>query len=243
MSKAYKGKPCVYCAAVGVSSTPDHVVARAFFPPPDRKGLPIVPACESCNNEKSRIEHYLTTVMPFGGQHASATETLQNTIPKLKKNMKLTAQLDASLKRKFVQKNGGPWEIAGEIELDGEKLTKLYEYILRGLAFHHWGLLFDASHFLAASYVTVEGASKFEEILQTHSCNSVEANLAHGGFVYRGIQSAANSAFTVWRMSLYGAKVNGGTKDPGGKFKNAYGFTSPKSLLAGQLLSSLLTRN
>ena len=44
----------------------DHVIARGFFLPSERGELPQVPACKQCNNEKSRIEHHLTTVLPFG---------------------------------------------------------------------------------------------------------------------------------------------------------------------------------
>ena len=59
MSKKYKGKSCPHCARPEASVTADHVFAREFFSVEKRDGLPVVPACERCNNEKSKLDHYL----------------------------------------------------------------------------------------------------------------------------------------------------------------------------------------
>ncbi len=63
MSKRFRDKPCDYCLTNPSTATGDHVFAREFFPEAARANLPKVPACESCNNEKSRLEHYLTAVL------------------------------------------------------------------------------------------------------------------------------------------------------------------------------------
>jgi len=65
-SKRYRGKRCAYCGRDGASDTGDHVIARGFFLPSERGELPQVPACNQCNNEKSRLEHRLTTVLRSG---------------------------------------------------------------------------------------------------------------------------------------------------------------------------------
>ena len=80
-SKRYRGKRCVYCGRDGASDTGDHVIARGFFLPSERGELPQVPACNQCNNEKSRLEHHLTTVLPFGARHAAASRTLNELVP------------------------------------------------------------------------------------------------------------------------------------------------------------------
>ena len=72
----FKGKTCVYCAVPACSEDGDHVVCRKFFLERHRGDLPKVPACKPCNNRKSELERYLTAVLPFGGRHAVATETL-----------------------------------------------------------------------------------------------------------------------------------------------------------------------
>jgi hypothetical protein len=92
-SKRFKGLLCVYCLE-RKSVTGDHVFAREFFLPAQRSDLPQVPVCECCNNEKSRVEHYLTTLLPFGGRHSDSTENLKKQVPKrLERNHRLHSEL------------------------------------------------------------------------------------------------------------------------------------------------------
>jgi hypothetical protein len=72
MSKKYINKPCAYCVG-NLSSEADHVFARGFFLPDDRDNLPKVPTCRECNKKKSELEHYLTTVLPFGARQGEET--------------------------------------------------------------------------------------------------------------------------------------------------------------------------
>lgn len=74
-SRRFKGKLSVYCSS-RASTTGDHVCVRQFFIKSERQNLPQVLACEPCNNEKSELEHYLITMLPFGGRHEQAGETL-----------------------------------------------------------------------------------------------------------------------------------------------------------------------
>src|SRR5262245_43820090 len=95
MSKKFKGSVCVYCASKAAESR-DHIFAREFFLKSDRKDLPQAPACKACNKAKSDLEHYLTTVLPFGARHDSATENLEIMVPgRLANNLRLTRQLQA----------------------------------------------------------------------------------------------------------------------------------------------------
>ena len=75
MSKKFKSQRCAYCAE-REAVTGDHIFAREFFLPSARANLPQAPICEQCNNEKSKLEHYLTTVLPFGGRHSASPKTL-----------------------------------------------------------------------------------------------------------------------------------------------------------------------
>ena len=77
----------------------DHIFAREFFLLSARSNLPQAPICSECNNEKSKLEHYLTAVLPFGGRHADASETLASMVRKrLEKNVKLHRNLMAGQK-------------------------------------------------------------------------------------------------------------------------------------------------
>ena len=65
MSKKFKNKMCVYCGEAK-SATADHVFSRELLLKAHRGDLPKVPACESCNHEKSVLEHYVSAILPFG---------------------------------------------------------------------------------------------------------------------------------------------------------------------------------
>src|SRR5207302_2645637 len=135
MSKRFKGGDvCAYCSKRR-ASTADHIFARSFFLEPARANLPQAPSCHQCNNEKSRLEHYLATVVPFGGQHGDALETLVSLVPgRLKKNRKLQQQLSAH----HVEEN---------LPFDGVILERLLMLIARGLLWHHWKVyLNDGTH-------------------------------------------------------------------------------------------------
>lgn len=71
MGKGYKGVSCVYCIE-REANTADHVIVREFFPKNKRGDLPKVAACSECNNAKSKLEHALTAIMPFGSRHADS---------------------------------------------------------------------------------------------------------------------------------------------------------------------------
>ena len=49
--------------------------AREFFLTDRRAQFPKLPACETCNNVKSKLEHYLTAVLPFGGRYTDELVT------------------------------------------------------------------------------------------------------------------------------------------------------------------------
>src|SRR3954454_11522216 len=111
VSKKFKGKPCAYCAK-RKAETDDHVFAREFFLVEDRQNRPKVPACSQCNNEKSKLEHYLTAVLPFGGRHEQAVANLQRGVPgRLAKNQKLHRVLQESVEAAWMRE--GPGYIRG----------------------------------------------------------------------------------------------------------------------------------
>ena len=98
MRRDFKGKHCAYCSKA-MANSEDHVFARKFFLEKDRKDLPKAPACDDCNGKKSRLETYLSAVLPFAGRHAQAVENLAMGVPKrLDKNRKVSRELFGSMK-------------------------------------------------------------------------------------------------------------------------------------------------
>jgi hypothetical protein len=124
MGKKYKGKPCVYCGERD-STTADHVWGRGFCLEQYRDNLPQVPACGKCNGEKARLEHYLMTVLPFGGQHRDSQTTLRALVPKrLEKNARLSRELQIGY-------------MGDKLPLRENSVEPLFRFIAKGLVWHH----------------------------------------------------------------------------------------------------------
>lgn len=242
MSKKYRGKTCVYCAIPASSADGDHVISREFFAPRERGDLPKVPACKDCNNAKSKLEHYLTAVLPFGSQHPDACNKLATMVPgRLAKNNKLFHEIKAGMKNLYISRNGSPWEAAMTLPLNSERLLKLFEYIAKGLSYHHWQVLLPPeSYIVKAGFFSTQGQEIFERLLAHKAKERVSKNLGDGVFVYEGVQSAESAELTVWRMSLYGVEVSEGGKASAGRCSHAYAITAPERMPAARKLVRLL---
>lgn len=95
------------------------------------------------------------------------------------------------------------------LPLDGAALEKLFEFIVRGLAWHHWQLELDNRYFVRAAFLNEIGRSGFEGLFTGQSKARVAEVLGGGAFRYEAVQAQDDPALTVWRMSLYGLEVGG----------------------------------
>lgn len=211
MLKELRGKLCAYCvAAPGV--TPDHVFARGFLPPDKREGLPTVPACEKCNGEKAKLEHYLTAVLPFGARHQDAHENLESMVPaRLEQNLRLKRELSAGAD---VTSSGG----LETVPIDGEKLEELFGYIARGLAWHHWPEVLTPDHGSKVWCLTKAGKllvwdEHFSKLL---SPDRVNVNLGDDALVYEGARGKEHDHMSIWHFQFLGGAVMsaGDPRDP-----------------------------
>jgi len=245
MSKKYKNKTCVYCVAANSSDAGDHVVAREFFLPERRADLPKVPACKACNNAKAKLEHYLTAVMPFGGQHADSSKNLSTMVlPRLEKNTKLFAALKQGVKRSVARLGSGLWVPETTVPIDSERLIQLFELIAKGLAHWHWGIYLPSNTCVVkAAFLTSPGCKIFEKLMAQRAKDRVKENLGDGVFVYEGAQAAECPELTVWRMSLYGVVVGNDPRSPTESCSEAYCLTAPTRMPAANELVRLLAGN
>jgi hypothetical protein len=148
VSKAYKGKACVYCTTPNSAVAPDHVVARKFFLKEHRDNLPKVPVCVTCNTVKSELELYAMSVMPFAGRHPDSSRNLLELVPqRLAKNARLKSALQAGMARHAQTSSDRYVSSALTLPLDGEKIEKLFRLIAQGLCFWHWGILLPKDQF------------------------------------------------------------------------------------------------
>ena len=120
-------------------------------------------------------------------------------------------------------------------------MEKLFEFIVKGLAWHHWQVALGPKHMVRASFLTEEGMRHFDAFFAGNARARVNAELGNGGFVYEGIQANDSSDLTLWKMSLYGAEV-GDLRAPGVRCSVVYGITVPKTWpVAAKLMAIMST--
>jgi hypothetical protein len=202
MSKKFKGKPCAYCTEGISTSTGDHIFAREFFLPEDRSYLPKVPACQNYNNRKSKLETYLTAVLPFGGRHSKAEPNLKDMVPKrLDKNAILQRTLR---ERRGVwaaeDAQGAPYST---LPIDPTQVLQLFEFIVKGLAFHHFGVHLSRDVEIEVRAASGTGREFIDDLLQTEAV-MVQENPGQGTFSDEGAQSIGCAQATAWRIETYG---------------------------------------
>jgi hypothetical protein len=205
VSKTFKGQQCAYCSARD-AVTGDHIFAREFFVVAARANLPQAPICAECNNEKSKLEHYLTTVLPFGGRHAHASENLAVQVPKrLVKNAKLHRHLMAGQQVVSVPGDRGSTKPTLAIPFDGEKLEQLFSMIVRGLVWYHWRVYLQDGYKVQTHTVTAYGMEMCEETLfRKNARNRIRQDVGGGTFTYEGAQAFDDPGITVRKFSVYG---------------------------------------
>jgi hypothetical protein len=204
MGKGYKAKVCTYCGVAGASQAGDHVFARKLFPVEHRANLPQVPACGQCNQAKAQLEHYLLTLLPFGGRHPNSSDLLHATAPpRLARNLKLHQELAAGRGRAWLDEKGIV-RPATTLPFDGDKLLTLFRYVVRGLIAYHWQVQVPQSYAVGASVLTRHGASFVEPFFRGQGGARVQVTLGDGLVEYEGVQAADDPALSLWRFRLYG---------------------------------------
>lgn len=209
-SKRYKGKDCAYCGKPGCSTTNDHVVARSFFLDSERGSglnIPQVPACERCNNEKSKLEEYVGSTLLIGSRHPEASRYLREQVrPRLDRNQKRRRELNIDAPPVLTKVNGILQPVHA-IRIDADKLIRLLQLIVRGLYRHHYGKSLPHEFTPDVSMFRPEAeASMWASVSHIFppEVPRINCNLGRGSFIYSGMQSPANEGFTVWKIGFHG---------------------------------------
>jgi hypothetical protein len=215
----FSGEICIYCNNAPAQSR-DHAVGKKFFLVERRDNLPEVPACEKCNNAKSKFENYLMIVLPFGAKHKDARANLLKLVQPRLEN-KANAKLLRKLKTGYARSGGT------SIPLNHEPLEKLFAMIAKALAWRHFGVRLGEGHSAIASLFTNEGETWVNRMLASEK-NRVSGNLGEGTFTFEGVQSEKYPGLTMWRFRIYGGVDFGG--DP-----NVHGAASLAVAVTGRL--------
>lgn len=203
-SKKYKGKLCVYCRR-NRSTTADHVFPREIFQLEQRSMLPKVPSCLKCNNEKSKLEHYLLSVLPFGATHSNAHKALSiDVVRRLSKNRKLHEKIKKESGYCFIPSSNNDLETRLTIRLDFQMLHDFIGFIGRGLMWHHWEKSLPLNYSLKVFTPSPTGMSFLDGLFQLSTSYRVDVNLGNGTVRYKGVMSETDEGLSVWAIQLLG---------------------------------------
>ncbi len=227
-SKRFRNKTCVYCGLEAGANTADHVIAREFFLIAGRDNLPKVPACHECNAAKSRLEHYVLSVLLMGGVHGDAIEALATQLgPRLAKNDALRRELFIGQRDRMIRQPDGSWTNGMSVPFDGEKLAALCCYIGFGLAWHHWHLQLAPHVVASANMFSSLGQATFEDMLvRCDAGGRVENTVGRGVFEYRGIHLRTNPRITLWQMKFFGGVELGSYRQRGETTRSVFVATN-----------------
>jgi hypothetical protein len=207
VSKKFKNKTCAYCGVEGASETADHVLAREFVDISLRHEIPVVPSCKTCNQIKSVLEHYATTVLPFGGRQPDSSNRLKEDVPKrLKGNLRLHREIENGMTRVWNQENG-VYSRTLAIPLDGNRIQQLIDFTVRGLMFYHWGIALGRDCALEVLSLTPNDENCFNLIKQSRTQRREYGNIGNGALIYEGLQGMEEPRFSVWEVSMLGGAI------------------------------------
>lgn len=231
MKKKFKGTICVYCA-INPSETDDHAFAKQFLlldKREKRQNILDVPACEPCNNEKSKLERYLTAVLPFGGRHEDARLNLENVPKRLSGNPSLRRSLAQGRRKVWVQERHGLYVPTTVLPIEPGSIEKLFEFIVKGLVWRHWQSYITAEYFVEVEALREGEGDRWEYFFSNINPHlKVRADLGNGTFLYEGFRDIDSPQTTDWRFSLYGGlRLGGGPKERREVFSQFYAYTGP----------------
>ncbi len=217
MGKKYKGKTCVYCQERPSIRQGDHVFSRELFLESERANLIKVPACDECNNDKSKYEHYLTSLLPFGGLHTDAKEHLSTLVPpRLERNQKLKKELGAGMGYVTRADENGNESRVLTVPFDGDIYTGLFEYIVKALSWFHWGAYIENISIVLTTALTKFGEEMFQQhLFSLKSKNTIDETLGNDTVKYFGMQVVDNEQITVWKFEVFNGLVVSNSKDEG----------------------------
>jgi hypothetical protein len=133
---------CAYCGEQrGI--TRDHVVPRALFGRPSPPNLITVPACDACNNTKSRNDAYLRDLVTcdiYGNQHPVAHQIFQQSVlSAARQNYSVLARAArAAARLEPLYTRGGLYlGTHVSVPLEEERTTSIFMTLVRGLYYDH----------------------------------------------------------------------------------------------------------
>lgn len=208
LGKRFRGLTCAYCGELGISSTGDHVIPRQFVPRSLRGNLPQVPACAPCNNAKSFDEHYLATVLPFGGNHPESSAMLERDVRRrLEKNRRLHSALIEGQARVQLNEGGEVVETLA-ISIESDRVSRFARRVIQGLHAHHWEPI-PKSTWVGAGQLAPAGVELHHRLMHMGGIR-LRGDIGGGLFSYAALRSFDQPYISVWWLRLFGGVLLAG---------------------------------
>jgi hypothetical protein len=202
------------CAICGErdGTTRDHVPPKAIFPKPRPDNLITVPACPECNNGASDNDDLFKVFlsMQAAGNNEIARRLFhEKTLRTLERNQSLLSTIQEEVREINVVNNQGQLETRTGFLWNSVAHDAVIERTIRGLYFHHTGLLVPYDTRLAVQWLR----GVHEEILQNlHLFNEVV--LGDNQVTYKYMVSENDPRHSVWLFDFYGAHWASGHTSP-----------------------------
>jgi hypothetical protein len=179
------------------------VFARQFFAKERRGDLPKVPACLECNGEKSKLEHYLTAILPNVGCHQDAEIARDMAASRLTANKRLRRELEEGRQVSMIRVAPGVARPGTTVPFDGAGLLSYFRFVAKGLLWHHWSVMLGETHDVFAGCIAIGGEAQFAPYFAAKSRAQVRKNLGSGTFLYEGTQHADDPQFSIWKFTIH----------------------------------------
>lgn len=194
-------KVCTYCGD-DVGSTNDHVVAKSLLQVDHRQQNIWVPSCCKCNNQKARLEDYISAVFLMSMDVPQAIR--YSAVRRLSVNSKYIRSISQSSEPLQVTLDDGSVVPGRSFHIDNRAISDLYRFIATGLYRHHTAKIIDWYSLLAVATDYIDGD---EEHLERAFLNSdfpkFHGSLGHGSFEYTGTVTDDKLGLSIWKMRLY----------------------------------------
>ena len=167
------------------------------------------PACEKCNGEKSRAEHYLTAVLPIAGRHAKARTNRKPTAERLAKNRPLARHLRTASQPAWIRQDERDYASQrGSCSSTARASTAPEVCRKRPRMPHHWKVYLRARDAVVVLLFPDASSELFHQLIcgMRPGARGSE-DFGNGTLRYRGVQAAEPPQLTLWTMSLYGGIV------------------------------------
>jgi len=203
---------CCYCGKK-VATTRDHIPPKAIFNKPRPSDLITVPCCFECNNEASGHDEKFKTYLGMhvarqGGQAEQFFK--RGVLPTVRHNKKLLRKIISNSKNvNVVSTNGIYLGAATSVLWDSEAHDAVIERLVRGLYFHHYGVIIGEKANVKAYWFNGLPSSD----LDSYYCNTI----GDGAFRYYFNKAIDEDYSSIWLFQFYGGH-------------NAGGFTEPNSI-------------